>query len=109
MIVTADPSELRNLARQCREQARALDDAIGALQRSLDRTREKWTGKAANSLSEVVAEKIGVTRNAVRLLESAANELEQGARDVQAARDADAKAEREKREREQREKQTQKR
>lgn len=102
MIITADPTELRNLARQCRDQAKALDDAINTLYRNLGRTRENWTGKAADSLNEVVSEKISVTRTAMRLLESAASELEQGAREVQSIRDAER--ERERREAQQRNK-----
>lgn len=103
MRPTADPSELRRLAHECRHQAGILDSAVSTLNSRIRSVRSDWTGTAAETLENSLRTQMDRTRDVMSWLRSAADELERGASDVQAYREAEERREREERERRERE------
>jgi len=100
---TADPSELHRLAEQCRREAGTLEDAVRNLNSRLSPIRDKWTGIAADSFMQLVAEKTQAATQAASWLRDAATHLDHGARQIDDFRREEA--ERERREEEARRKQ----
>jgi uncharacterized protein YukE len=68
-----DPESFGRMAKQCLDQAAILDTEVNRLKSSMAMTLGvTWTGKGANSLSEVLDTQVQRTKRAANLLRNAA-------------------------------------